>query len=71
MPKQSFWIIGRFLQIALLVNVLTSGLAFAQAVSQISGTTKDSSGTAVPGVYVPPHAEHGQIVPGHIEPAKP
>ena len=28
-------------------------------------------GTATPGVYVPPHAESGQIVPGHIEPAKP
>jgi hypothetical protein len=28
-------------------------------------------GTATPGVYVPPHVENGQIVPGHIEPAKP
>jgi hypothetical protein len=28
-------------------------------------------GTAQPGVYVPPHVENGQIVPGHIEPAKP
>lgn len=28
-------------------------------------------GTAVPGLYVPPHVEHGRIVPGHIEPAKP
>jgi hypothetical protein len=25
-------------------------------------------GTAVPGTYVPPHLEHGQVVPGHIEP---
>jgi uncharacterized protein DUF6111 len=28
-------------------------------------------GTSVQGVYVPPHAENGKIVPGHIEPAKP
>jgi hypothetical protein len=28
-------------------------------------------GTATPGVYVPPHAESGRIVPGHIEPPKP
>ncbi len=28
-------------------------------------------GTSVQGVYVPPHAENGRIVPGHIEPAKP
>jgi hypothetical protein len=25
-------------------------------------------GTSTPGVYVPPHVEQGQIVPGHIEP---
>ena len=34
------------------VSVLTSGLAFGQAVSQISGTTKDQSGAVVPGVEV-------------------
>ena len=28
-------------------------------------------GTATPGVYVPPHVENGQIVPGHIEQPKP
>jgi hypothetical protein len=28
-------------------------------------------GTATPGTYVPPHAENGRIVPGHIEPAAP
>jgi hypothetical protein len=28
-------------------------------------------GTAVPGIYVPPHAENGRIVPGHVVPAKP
>lgn len=28
-------------------------------------------GTSIPGVYVPPHAQDGRIVPGHIEPAKP
>ena len=28
-------------------------------------------GTAVPGTYVPPHAEGGRIVPGHVVPAKP
>jgi len=28
-------------------------------------------GTAMPGIYVPPRVESGQIVPGHIEPAKP
>jgi hypothetical protein len=26
-------------------------------------------GTSMPGVYVPPHVENGQIVPGHIQPA--
>jgi hypothetical protein len=52
MTKSSLWIIGRFLPIALLANVLTGGLAFAQAVSQITGATKDSSGAAVPGVEV-------------------
>jgi hypothetical protein len=26
-------------------------------------------GTSVPGVYVPPHVENGQVVPGHIQPA--
>ncbi len=28
-------------------------------------------GTSSQGVYVPPHVENGQIVPAHIEPAKP
>ena len=28
-------------------------------------------GTSVPGRYVPPHVEGGQIVPGYIEPARP
>ena len=32
--------------------LLTSGLAFGQAVSQISGTTRDQSGAVVPGVEV-------------------
>ena len=27
-------------------------------------------GTAVPGVYVPPHLENGRIAPGHIEPTR-
>ncbi|HYM73609.1 MAG TPA: DUF6111 family protein [Stellaceae bacterium] len=27
-------------------------------------------GTSIPGSYVPPHVENGQIVPGHIEPGK-
>jgi hypothetical protein len=26
-------------------------------------------GTSVPGIYVPPHVENGQVVPGHIQPA--
>ena len=26
-------------------------------------------GTATPGVYVAPHVENGEIVPGHIDPA--
>jgi len=34
------------------VALLTSGLAFGQAVSQISGTTRDQSGAVVPGVEV-------------------
>jgi hypothetical protein len=28
-------------------------------------------GTPIHGIYVPPRYEGGQIVPGHIEPAKP
>jgi hypothetical protein len=29
-------------------------------------------GTTIPGIYVPPRVQNGQIVPGHIEPeAKP
>lgn len=28
-------------------------------------------GTAMRGIYVPPHYEGGRIVPGHIEPGKP
>jgi hypothetical protein len=27
-------------------------------------------GTAMPGIYVPPRSENGQIVPGHVEPEK-
>ncbi|HXC30485.1 MAG TPA: DUF6111 family protein [Stellaceae bacterium] len=27
-------------------------------------------GTAMPGIYVPPQIENGQIVPGHIKPGK-
>jgi hypothetical protein len=27
-------------------------------------------GTATPGVYVAPHVENGEIVPGHIDPQK-
>jgi hypothetical protein len=28
-------------------------------------------GTALPGIYVPPRVQNGQIVPAHIVPAKP
>jgi len=28
-------------------------------------------GTSLPGIYVAPHLDHGQVVPGHIEPGKP
>jgi hypothetical protein len=28
-------------------------------------------GTSVPGTYVPPHVENGQVVPGYIQPEKP
>jgi hypothetical protein len=52
MTKSSLWIIGRFLPIALLVNVLTCGIALGQAVSQISGLTRDQSGAVVPGVEI-------------------
>jgi hypothetical protein len=51
MTKRSS-IIGRFLAIAVSVSILTSGLALSQAVSQISGSTKDQSGAVVPGVEV-------------------
>jgi len=27
-------------------------------------------GTAMPGIYVPPRVQNGQIVPGHIEPER-
>ncbi len=27
-------------------------------------------GTATPGVYVAPHVENGEIIPGHIDPQK-
>jgi hypothetical protein len=36
----------------LFIALLTAGLAFGQAVSQISGTTKDQSGAVVPGVEI-------------------
>jgi len=44
----------RFVRLVLLVGyaITGSGLVFAQAVSQISGTTKDASGAVVPGVEV-------------------
>jgi hypothetical protein len=48
MTRSSFLNISRILSIA----ALTSGLAFGQAVSQISGTTRDQSGAVVPGVEV-------------------
>src|SRR5579864_4600623 len=35
-----------------LIVVLTAAVGFAQAVSQISGTVKDSTGAVVPGVEV-------------------
>jgi len=37
---------------ALTISFLVSGLAFGQAVSQISGTVRDESGAVVPGVQV-------------------
>ena len=44
---------GTFFWVRLLaVSVLTCGLAFAQAVSQISGTATDESGAVMPGVEV-------------------
>jgi hypothetical protein len=52
MTKSSLWINGRFLPIVLLVNVLTCGIALGQAVSQISGSTRDQSGAVVPGVEI-------------------
>jgi len=56
MTKRSWWIIGsligRVLAIALLVNVLTCGAAWAQAVSQSSGSARDQTGAVVPGVEI-------------------
>ena len=52
MTKRSWWTIGRFLPIALLVNVLTCGTAWAQAVSQISGSVRDQTGAVVPDVEI-------------------
>jgi hypothetical protein len=56
MTKSLVWIngsiVGRLLPVALLAAVLTSGIAFAQSVSQITGTTRDPSGAVVPGVEI-------------------
>jgi hypothetical protein len=52
MKKSSLWFASRLLPIALLANVLTCEIAFSQAVSQISGATKDPSGAVVPQVEV-------------------
>jgi hypothetical protein len=38
--------------LTIALAIVTSGLAFGQAVSQITGTTKDQSGAVVPGVEV-------------------
>lgn len=40
------------LAVTLTAVALTSGLAFGQAVSQISGIVKDATGAVVPGVEV-------------------
>jgi hypothetical protein len=52
MATRSLRIIRGFFAVASAVSVLTGGLAFGQAVSQISGTTRDQSGAIVPGVDV-------------------
>jgi hypothetical protein len=49
-----------------LLFVVGLGLVIASFV--IVGLTE---GESTQGVYVPPHAENGHIVPGHVEPPKP
>ncbi|HJT89278.1 MAG TPA: carboxypeptidase-like regulatory domain-containing protein, partial [Bryobacteraceae bacterium] len=44
--------VGAVLSMAAVAGFVIAGSAFGQAVSQISGTTKDQSGAAVPGVEV-------------------
>ena len=43
---------SRILSVGLLIAGLSTGVAYGQAVSQISGLTKDQSGAVVPGVEV-------------------
>jgi hypothetical protein len=52
MTRDSFLKAGKILSIALAFAILTSGIASAQAVSQITGSTRDQSGAVVPGVEV-------------------
>jgi len=52
MTKYASWFVGKLLPVALSLNILTCGIASAQAVSQISGSTRDTSGGLVPGVEI-------------------
>ncbi len=52
MNKRTSAAIFSLISTAGLIGVFASQLAFGQAVSQISGTTKDQSGAVVPGVEV-------------------
>ena len=42
----------RFLSVGLLVLALSSGVVWAQATAQISGTVRDQSGAVLPGVEI-------------------
>src|SRR5262245_2061158 len=44
--------IMRLLSTVLLVSIFSSGLVWAQATAQISGTARDQSGAVLPGVEV-------------------
>ncbi|HEY2446445.1 MAG TPA: DUF6111 family protein [Rhizomicrobium sp.] len=45
-------------------GLVVAGLALVAASFVFVGLTE---GESTSGVYVPPHVEHGRIVPGHVE----
>jgi hypothetical protein len=52
MTKRAYAHLVSLISLTVLIGVLFSQAAFGQAVSQITGTTKDQSGAVVPGVEI-------------------